>query len=200
MNALIAFFVLIAAFVGIPGCVVAVSYNATARADLAVIDANTRLLSVYRKRADLGPNLVSTVQGSAGHEAGALKDVTSARASATQVKLPENADQETMNRWVAAQKELSAGLGRLLAVAESYPTITATASFIQLQRQLQDIEAQASAARILYIKSVNYYNSGLATLPSNQVAAWFGFTKKPQLEFDEPNTLKKSPRVNFPRS
>src|SRR6476620_10301261 len=118
---------LLAAITLSSGC----GYNSLVEADEAVKAAWANVENVYQRRADLIPNLVATVKGSAQHEEKVLTDVTTARASATQVKLSVDdlTDHEKVKKFEEAQGKLSGALGRLLAVSENYPDLKANANF-----------------------------------------------------------------------
>src|SRR5437764_10966607 len=106
--------------------------------------------SVYQRRADLIPNLVSTVQGAANFEKSTLTEVTNARASVGQVKLdPTKAptDAAELEKFQAAQGQLSTALSRLLVVSENYPQLRATEAFRGLQVQLEGTETRMSGER-----------------------------------------------------
>ena len=96
-----------------------------------------------------------------------------------------------------AQKELGAGLGRLLAVSENYPNLKANAAFTDLRRQLSEIEAQGTAARNKYIRAIKEYNVQVRTLPTKMTAAALGYKEKPQMQFEDEAELKKAPTIKF---
>lgn len=172
-------------------------YVALVRHDEMVERHATQVMNVYQKRSDLIENLVNTVKGSAGFEKDTLESVVKARASATQVRLPENATPEQIEAFAKAQNELSGALGKLLMVSEAYPQIQTTGQFASLQKQLRDVESQATAARSLWIKEIQAYNVTVRSFPHNLVAMATGFQRKPQVQFDNPADLKRSPRVDF---
>jgi LemA protein len=177
----------------LPGC----GYNAIQQRDEAVNSAHAQVLSVYKKRADLIPNLVEVVKGYATHEKGVLVSVTEARAKATQVTLPTDATPEQMKAFIASQKELGSSVARLLAVAENYPQLKANENFLGLQRQLEEVESQATAVRNKYIRSIQTYNSTVRSFPVNLTAAMFGYHPKPQMQFEDEQEIKKAPKVQF---
>ena len=139
--------------------------------------------SVYQRRADLIPNLVSTVKGYAAHEESTLQAVTDARTRATSITIdPATATPEEMEAWMAAQDELGGALGRLIAVAESYPDLKASQNFLQFQAQLEGTENRIAVARQNYNEAVKEYNVYVRTFPNNIIASMFGFEKRVMFE------------------
>jgi LemA protein len=125
------------------------------------------LNSQLQRRADLIPNLVATVKGYAAHERTTLEAVVNARAKATSVTInAENlSDEQAMQKFQAAQGELSASLGRLLAVAEAYPQLQASQNFRDLQNQLEGTENRISVARQRYNAAVERFNYSIRAFP-----------------------------------
>ena len=139
--------------------------------------------SVYQRRVDLIPNLVATVKGYAEHEESTLQAVTDARTRATSITIdPATATPEQMEAWMAAQDEVSGALGRLLAVAESYPDLKANQNFLQLQAQLEGTENRISVERQKYNEAVKEYNVMVRRFPNNIIASMFGFDAKSMFE------------------
>lgn len=163
--------------------------------DELVSSSQRQMLSAYKKRADLIPNAAATVEKYASHEKGVLAEVAQARAKATHITLPENATPEQIAAFAQHQSQLSGALGRLLMVSEQYPNLKADAGFLQLQRDLKDIEQQATAARNKYIREIAAFNVNVRTFPNSLVASLFGVKTKPQLEFDDAKAIESSPRV-----
>ena len=124
--------------------------------------------SQYQRRADLIPNLVSTVQGAAIQERTTLTQVTEARARATAVTVtPETLnDPAAFQRYQAAQGELSQALSRLMVVVERYPDLKANQNFLALQSQLEGTENRIAIARRDYNAAVQAYNTSLRTFPT----------------------------------
>jgi len=157
-------------------------YNSLVGADEETKAAWGQVENVYQRRADLIPNLVATVKGSAAHEQSTLSAVTQARAEATQVKLTASdlSDPAKLKAFEQAQGHLSQSLGRLLAVAENYPDLKANASFRDLQSQLEGTENRISVERRRYTEAVQHYNTLVRAFPSVISAKMFGFhTKEP---------------------
>ena len=136
-------FLVLAALVS--GC----SYNSLVGADEEVKAAWGQVENVYQRRADLIPNLVATVKGSAAHEQGTLTAITQARAEATQVKITaaDLSDPAKVQAFEQAQSKLTQGLGKLLAVSENYPDLKANAGFRDLQVQLEGTENRITVER-----------------------------------------------------
>ena len=158
-------------------------YNGLVDANAEVEKKWADVESVYQRRADLIPNLVATVKGYAEHEESTLQAVTDARTRATSITIdPATATPEQMEAWMAAQDEVSGALGRLLAVAESYPDLKANQNFLQLQAQLEGTENRISVERQKYNEAVKEYNVSVRRFPNSIFASIFGFDKKPMFE------------------
>ena len=158
-------------------------YNGLVDAETEVEKKWANVESVYQRRADLIPNLVATVKGYAEHEESTLQAVTDARTRATSITIdPATATPEQMEAWMAAQDEVSGALGRLLAVAESYPDLKANQNFLQLQAQLEGTENRISVERQKYNEAVKEYNVMVRRFPNNIIASMFGFDAKSMFE------------------
>jgi LemA protein len=171
-------------------------YNSLVASEESVEAAWSQVENQYQRRADLVPNLVATVKGYAAHEQQTLEGVMEARAKATQITIdPAHATPEQLAAYQKAQGELSQALGRLMAVAESYPDLKANENFMSLQTQLEGTENRCTIARQQYNDIAREYNTKVRRFPSNIVAMIFGFEKKPYFEADE--DAKKAPKVEF---
>src|ERR1700749_3964151 len=139
----------------------------------------------YQRRADLIPNLVSTVQGYAKQEKDVLTAVVQARASGTQAKIDGHdlTDPDNLKQFQDAQNQLSGALGRLLAVSENYPDLKSNQNFLALQSQLDGTENRMSGARGDYIEAGRVYNTELKPFPGVLWAAPFSRGNKPMAEF-----------------
>lgn len=138
--------------------------------------------NVYQRRADLIPNLVSTVQGAADFERTTLNEVTSARASVGRVQVPQGTaptDPQQLAEFERAQGQLGAALSRLLVVAERYPELRATAAFRDLQVQLEGTENRIAVERGRFNEAVQAYNTAMKRFPAVLVAGMFGHTPRP---------------------
>jgi LemA protein len=144
-------------------------YNASIAADEQVKQSWANVENAYQRRADLIPNLVATVRGSAAHEERVLAEVTHARAEATQVRMAPGdlSDPAKLEAFEAAQQRLAASLGRLLAVSESYPDLKANASFRDLQAQLEGTENRIAVERRRYNEAVADYNRIVRQFPTS---------------------------------
>lgn len=172
------------------------TYNGLVSKDEAVVTAWGNVQSQYQRRADLVPNLVSTVKGYAKHESETLEGVVAARAKATQITV--NADEltpEKLKQYQAAQGELSQALGRLMAIQENYPQLKANENFSELQAQLEGTENRINESRQLFNSAVQTYNVSVRRFPANIVAGMFGFEKKSQFEAE--SGAEKAPKVEF---
>ena len=172
------------------------SYNSMVEADENVKAQWAKVENQYQRRADLIPNLVSTVKGYAAHEATTLEAVVEARAKATQVTIDaENLTEENLKAYQEAQGELSQALGRLLAVTENYPDLKANENFRDLQAQLEGTENRIATERSRYSEMVAGYNAKIRKFPAVITAKIFGFEAKPQ--FAAEAGAEKAPVVEF---
>lgn len=172
------------------------TYNGLIAKDEAVATAWGNIQSQYQRRADLIPNLVSTVKGYAKHESKTLENVMAARAKATQITVnADNLTPEKLKQYQAAQGELSQALGRLMAVSENYPNLKANENFSELQAQLEGTENRINESRQIYNSAVQTYNVSVRRFPANIVAGMFGFDKKNQFEAEA--GAEKAPKVEF---
>lgn len=171
-------------------------YNGLVTKDEGVSTAWADLQSQYQRRSDLIPNLVSTVKGYAKHESETLEGVVSARARATQVTVDaDNLTPEKLQQIQAAQGELSAALGKLLAISENYPQLKANENFSELQAQLEGTENRINESRRLYNEAVQNYNVAVRRFPNNLLSGMFGFEKKAKFEAEA--GADKAPKVEF---
>jgi len=172
------------------------SYNNLVVAEESVTTEWANVESQYQRRADLIPNLVATVKGYAAHEQETLDAVVSARAKATQVTIDsENLTPEKLQEFQAAQGAVGSALGRLLAVAESYPDLKANQNFLDLQEQLEGTENRIQVARQKFNSTAQAYNTSIRRFPTNIVAGLFGFDKKAYFEAEA--GAEKAPKVEF---
>jgi LemA protein len=151
----------------------------------------------YQRRADLIPNLVNTVKGYAQQEQKVLTEVTEARAKATSVQINANqlTDPEALQRFQAAQAQLSGALGRLLAVSENYPDLKSNQNFLALQSQLEGTENRIAVARRDYIQAVQVYNTEVETFPGRFWASFY--SAKPMATFTTAPENQRAPTVQF---
>lgn len=186
---LIAILALLALFVGCG----AMTYNGMATKRESVTAKWSEIDNQYKRRFDMVPQLVETVKGAVDFEKSTLESVVQARASVAKVNLPS--DPQAIEAYLKAQKELGNTLGRLFAVAESYPELKASQNFLSLQDQLEGTENRIAVARRDYIDSVREYNTALATFPGNFIGSMFGFQKSAQLSIEEKE--REIPKIDF---
>jgi len=147
-------------------------YNQIQAKDEAVSAAWSQVLNVYKRRADLVPNLVATVKGYAAHEERVLTEVTDARAKVGSLQV-DAGDPESLQRFQQAQGELQGAIARLLVVSENYPQLKADQNFLQLQAQLEGTENRIAVERQRYIAAVQDYNTYIRRFPVNLTAKLF---------------------------
>ena len=162
------------------------SYNYMVNYDETVITAWSNVENVYQRRADLIPNLVSTVKGYAAHEQETLTGVIEARAKATSVSIdPANLNAAAIQQFQQAQAGLSSALSRLMVVVERYPDLKANQNFLELQAQLEGTENRIAVERRKFNESVKVYNTYIRSFPKNMVAGMYGFERKVQFAANE---------------
>jgi LemA protein len=153
------------------------------RTDEAWSDIDVQL----KRRHDLIPNLVATVQGYASHESSVFTKVTEARSQAMQAK--------SIDEKIAAENQLMGTMKSLFAVAESYPELKANTNFLQLQTELADTENKVQASRRFYNGNVRDFNTKLQVFPTNMIAGFLKFTAYKFFEAAEEE--KAVPTVSF---
>ncbi len=171
-------------------------YNGGIEREQAVKAQWANVQSSYQRRNDLIGNLVNTVKGAANFEKSTLEGVINARAKATSVQL--NADQltpENIQKFQAAQSQLSSGLGRLLAVSENYPDLKANANFLALQDEIAGTENRINVERNKFNGAVQDYNTYIRTFPNVVFSGLFGFQQKEG--FTAEAGADKAPKVDF---
>ena len=172
------------------------TYNGFIGKEEGVNAAWSNVETQYQRRSDLIPNLVNTVKGYAAHESQTLGEVTEARAKATSINLSAGElTPERLAQFQQAQADVRSALGRLIAVAESYPDLKANQNFIELQSQLEGTENRIAVARKDFNDAARKYNVAVRRFPSNLVAALFGFDQKPYFEAAE--GTETAPQVEF---
>jgi len=192
MKNLFSAILVVMAVMGLSSC----SYNSMVQMDENVKAKWGAVESQYQRRADLIPNLVNTVKGVANFEKSTLVDVTEARAKATAITVdPTKLTPETIQKYQAAQGQLSTALGRLLVASENYPQLRANENFTALQTQLESTENRINVARLDFNQAVQDYNSKIRSFPANITAKMFGFTEKGYFQA-EPGA-NKVPKVQF---
>ncbi len=163
-------------------------YNGLVRKRNMVEEAWSGIDVQLKRRTDLIPNLVSTVKGYAAHEKGTLEEVVRLR------NMAQNA--HGVGETAQAQGLLGAALGKLIALAESYPDLKANTNFAQLQATLGEIEDQIQLSRRYYNGAARDLNIAVESFPSNLIAGRFGFTKAEFFELE--NAAERAvPVVSF---
>lgn len=171
-------------------------YNTMVSKDENVKGKWAQVENAYQRRADLIPNLVSTVKGAAQHEEGTLTAVVEARAKATSVTVdPSNLSEEAIAEFQQTQDAFSQSIGRLLVSVEAYPDLKANSNFQELQAQLEGTENRISVERRSYNEAVQDFNTTVRSFPNNIMAGIFGFKAKGTFQAQE--GADKAPTVSF---
>jgi LemA protein len=162
-------------------------FNGLVRRKNVVAEAWSGIEAQLKRRADLIPNLVATVQGYAAHERGTFDELTKLRAEAGTQDIAHRAQTE---------QAITSAIGKVMAVAEAYPDLKASANFQSLQKDLADIEDQIQMARRYYNGAVRDFNTTIEQFPSNIVANIGSF--KPAQFFQIDNAADRDvPKVAF---
>jgi LemA protein len=175
------------------------NYNNVPKLDEDVKEKWSQVQNQYKRRADLIPNLVSTVKGYAAHEKDTFIEVTEARSKVSQMNI--NADTlnnpAAMQQFSQAQAGLSGALSKLMLVVEKYPDLKANANFMALQSQLEGTENRITVARKDFITSVKKYNIELRTMPGKLVAAIVHPSANVKETFKASAIEQEAPKVSF---
>jgi LemA protein len=182
--------IIIVLIVVLLGVMFVVGFNKLRKQDVAVSEALGGIDVQLTRRADLIPNLVNTVKGYAAHEKGVFEAVTAARAN-----VQKAAKNGTVPEKAAAEAEMDRALVNVMAVAEAYPELKASANFLQLQSQLAETENQLAFARQYYNDAVSQLNTSVSTIPWMFFAGPAGVSKKEFYEAPEGQTAP--PTVSF---
>ena len=182
------------------GLVVAGTYNSLNTLDQGVRAQWGQVENVYQRRADLVPNLVETVKGAANFEKDTYTQVAEARSAVGKISgdALKNVlnDPQAFERFQQAQAGLSSALSRLMAVAEAYPDLKATANFRELQSQLEGTENRISVERRRFNETAQAFNTKRNSFPTTIVAGFFPqFAEKPYFKAAE--GADKAPQVKF---
>lgn len=189
--------VVIVGIIVVLGIAAAGSYNSLVGKQQSADAAWAQVLNQYQRRADLVPNLVKTVEGSANFEKSTLENVVNARASMGKVTIDASKvpDAAALQKFQAAQGEFSSALSRLLVVSENYPDLKASAGFRDLQAQLEGAENRIAVERGRFNDVAKEYNASIRKLPAVLFAGMFGFETKPYFQADA--GAEKAPEVKF---
>lgn len=187
---IIAFLVVIAVVSGCNG------YNSLVKMDVDVQTKWSNVETQYQRRADLIPNLVSTVKGAAKFEQSTLTAVIEARASASKITIdPDKLNEDNIQKYQAAQGQITQALGKLMVLTENYPELKATQQFSDLSAQLEGTENRITVARKDFNESVQVYNTKVRSFPNNLTAGMFGFA--PKAAFKAEAGAQNAPKVEF---
>ncbi len=165
--------------------------------DEGVQQAWAQVENVYKRRLDLVPQLVATVQGAADYERSVLTEVTNARAGVEQTRVnPEELSEEQIRGYQQAQDRLSKAMANTIKVTvERYPELTATQGFRDLQTQLEGTENRIAVERGKFNEAVQSYNTSLRRFPASIIAGICGFEKKGY--FTAPEEAAEPVKVEF---
>jgi len=171
-------------------------YNAIQQNDESVKSGWSEVVNQYQRRADLVPNLVNCF---AQQEKDVLLGVTNARAKVGSVQVTPDVlnDPAALQKFQAAQSELTSALSRLLVVTENYPQLKSDQLFRDLVAQLEGTENRIAVARNRYIKAVQDYNVGIRTFPNNLTAMVFGYKEKANFTVENEKSISTAPKVDF---
>lgn len=181
------------------GALTGCGYNRFQQLDEEVKAQWSEVVNQYQRRADLVPNLVSTVKGYAAHESQVFTDVAEARARVGSIQAtPELVnDEAAMTKFLAAQSRMTGALSRLMVVAENYPQLKADGLFRDLQAQLEGTENRITVARGRYIETVKQYNVLARSFPTNLTARLFGYGPKANFTVADEAAVSTAPSVDF---
>ena len=187
--------VLATSTVGLSGC----GYNNLQAQDEQVTASWSEVVNQYQRRADLVPNLVKVVQQYAEQEQEVFTQVAEARSRAGSITVTPEVlnDPEAMERYAAAQEQMTGALSRLMAVSERYPELKSDALFQDLQAQLEGTENRIAVARNRYIQEVQSYNTTVRQFPTNITAKVFGMDAKPNFSVANEEAISTAPSVDF---
>ena len=174
-------------------------FNRMVDGDENVTASWSEVVNQYQRRADLIPNLVSTVKGFAAQEKDVLTSVVEARAKATSVQItPETLNNPAMfEKFTQAQGQLGSALSKLLVTVERYPQLKSDKNFLELQSQLEGTENRITVARKRYISAVKDYNLTVRKFPGNIIAGVTGFRLKPNFSVENEAQISTPPKVDF---
>jgi len=172
------------------------SYNSMVTLSETVDKQWADVENVYQRRADLIPNLVSTVKGYAIHEKETLEGVINARAKATSTTIDAGSlSSSKIASFQKAQEGLSSALSKLMVVVERYPELKANQNFLELQAQLEGTENRIAVERRKFNEAAQRYNTEIKLFPKNLFANMFGFENKPY--FEAQKGAETAPKVEF---
>lgn len=168
------------------------TYNGLMRKEENITATERQVASCYQKRADQISNQAASVERIMGQEKDVIIGNANLRSNAQSVRLPENATVDQINEFIKAQGNL---LARMSSVVENSPNIATAANMALFQRDLKQVENQCNVLRNRQIEAVKVFNTSLRTFPSNFVAGFAGLSVKKQIEFENEEQNRRSPRV-----
>ena len=168
-----------------------VAHNSIVKLEATVDTKASDIKTQLQRRADLIPNLVSTVQGYVEHEENVIDSITAARKEISGAK--------TIKEMSAANDKLNSALQSLNVIVENYPDLKASQNFINLQDELAGTENRIATARKDYNEAVKNYNTKISTIPTSIIASMMGKEKKDFFEVSDQSKLEV-PEVNFNNS
>lgn len=187
----------LATIVGIVAAVLFFAYNGLLGKEEAVFAAWANVESTLQRRADLIPNLVSTVKGYAQHEQETFNQITEARAKATRPIDPKDlSNPAAMQQFQNSQAALGSALSRLLVIAENYPELKANQNFLDLQHQLEGTENRVNVARERYNDAVRVFNGAIRALPGKLINDLFLHLENKEY-FKAAEQAREVPKVSF---
>ena len=172
------------------------TYNGLVRRRNIVAEAWSGIEAQLKRRADLIPNLVETVKGYATHERTTLDELTRLRAMAQDMGSSGEPGASAIEARAATERQITAMIGKVMAVAEAYPDLKASANFQSLQNDLSATEDQIQLARRYYNGAVRDYNVMIEQVPSNLIANGFNFKKAEFFEIEDAAD-RAVPKVSF---
>lgn len=185
----------VAAAVAFAALIAIPTYNAMVRLDESVKTQWSQVENVYQRRLDLIPNLVKTVQAYAAHEKAIFDALAQARAKAGGTLSADLNNAAQFQEFQQAQRELSATLGRMMAIVESNPEMKSDQNFLALQAQLEGSENRIAVERKRFNEAAQGYNSYIKRFPQNMLAGLFGFDEKAYFKADA--GAEHAPEINF---
>lgn len=175
------------------------TYNSLVSSEQRVEAQWAQVENAYQRRADLIPNLVSTVRGAAEFESSTLQDVVEARSRVSQINVDQGVlrNPEAFSQFQAAQDQLSSALSRLLVVVERYPELRAVEAFRDLQSQLEGTENRIANERRRFNEEARDFNSALRRVPASWFVSLLGWDFEVKPYFRSDPRSDEAPQVEF---
>lgn len=174
-------------------------YNQLQTLDEATDAAWSQVLNTYKRRADLVPQVVEVVKSYTQHEKKLLTEITEARTNVGKLQLSsKDLTPEKLAEFQKMQQQLSASLGRLIAVTENYPELKSNEIYQNLQAELEGSENRITVARRDYIESVRKFNTAVRRFPGNIIAKYLDMKVKPNFSVENETEIAEPPKLNLP--